>query len=491
MSKAAQSNSSAVTTDPYLRSVLNQVDASIRGAALFFVVSAVAWLIVGSALTLMSAYQSYQPGFMSGCEFVTYGRLYPASLNALLFGWGCNVIFAIGLWIIARLSLVPICNAALLVVAGLFWNLGLSVGLAGILCGDLTGAEFLELPGYATPLLLFAYTLIGLWGIMAFRMRRGQGVYVSQWYILAALFWFPWSYTIAQFMVVWFPVRGVVQSIVSYWFMYNMYNLWLTPMALATAYYVIPKVLGRPIHSYTLALLGFCSLALLGCWTGMAHMIGGPIPIWMSSVGIVASVMMVIPVIAVTLNLYLSVQGARTEVWRSPALRFVMFGIFSYGCVGMLDALMSLRSVNEIAHFTSVVSGQTQYLFHSFFAMVMFGGLYFMLPRVTRREWPSVTLIYVHFWGSAAGITVMVLALFVGGWLAGMQMNDATVPFADIVHSMLPWLKVRSIGLICLILGYLAFAINFCWMLAATGSVRVKQGPTLLEAASRREGALQ
>lgn len=490
MSNPAQSNSHPATTDPYLRSVLSEVDASIRVAALFFIVSAVAWLIISTGLTLITAYQSYQPDFMSGCEFVTYGRLYPASVNAMLFGWGCNVIFAISLWIIARLSLAPICNGALLVVAGVFWNLGLSVGLGGILSGDLTGAEFLELPGYATPLLLFAYTLIAIWGIMAFRVRRGQGVYVSQWYILAALFWFPWIYMIAQFMVVWFPVRGVVQSIISHWFMYNVHNLWLTPIALATAYYIIPKVLGRPIYSNTLALLGFCSLALLGSWTGMAHLIGGPIPIWMSSVGVVASVMMMIPVITVTLNLYLSVKGAGTDVWRSPALRFVMFGVLSYFFAGMIGALMSLRSVNEITHFTTFASGQTQYLLYGFFAMVMFGGVYFMLPRLTRREWPSATLIYLHFWGSAAGITMMVVALLVGGWLAGNQMNDAAVPFADVVQSMVPWLKIRLISLIFLTAGHLAFAINFCWMLSTTVSVRVKQGPTLLEAAGPVEDAL-
>ena len=38
---------------------------------------------------------------------------------------------------------------------------------------------------------------------------------------------------IAQFMVVWFPARGVVQSITATWFAYSFQNLWLTPMALA------------------------------------------------------------------------------------------------------------------------------------------------------------------------------------------------------------------------------------------------------------------
>lgn len=471
-----------------MRTVLSEIDGSIRFPALFFVVSAILWLVVGTGLTLITALQSYQPSFMSGCEFVTYGRLHPAATNALLFGWGCNAIFAIGLWLIARLSLAPIRSGGLLIVAGLFWNFGLKIGLLGILAGDLTSAEFLELPGYATPLLLISYALIGAWGIMAFRARQGQGVYVSQWYILGAFFWFPWIYMIAQFMVVWFPARGVVQSITSSWFSYSFQNLWLTPMALATAYYVIPKVIGRPIHSYALALLGFVSLALLGSWTGMVQLIDGPIPVWISSVSIVAAVMMVVPVITVSLNLYLSVKGERAAVWRSPALRFVMFGVLSYFFANMIGSFMAFRSVNEITHFTTFVTGQNQHVVYAFFSMVMFGGLYFMVPRLTKSEWPSSTLIYFHFWGSAFGITTIVVSLLVGGWLAGNQMNDAAVPFIDVVQTMLPWLKIRSIGVVCLAIGHVAFAINFFWMLFATGSIRAKQGPTLLESANQ-EGA--
>ena len=82
----------------------------------------------------------------------------------------------------------------------------------------------------------------------------------------------------------------------------------------------------------------------------------------------------------------------------------------------------------------------------------------------------------------------MVVSLIFGGWLAGNQMNDATVPFLDIVESMLPWLKIRSIGVVCLAIGHLAFIINFFWMLFATGSIRAKQGPTLLGSANQ-EGA--
>jgi len=488
MSNAPQSNSQTTGTSAVVRNVLSQVDGSIRFPALFFVVSAILWLVVATAFSLISALQSYQPDFMSGCEFVTYGRLAPAATNAMLFGWGCNVIFAVGLWIIARLSLAPVRSGGLLIVAGLFWNFGLKAGLFGILAGDLTSAEGLELPGYATPILLIAYAFIGVWGIMAYRARQGEGVYVSQWFILGALFWFPWFYTVAEFLVVWFPARGVVQSITSAWFTGNVLNMWLAPMALATAYYVIPKVLGRPIYSYNLALLGFCSLALLGSWTGIAQLIGGPVPIWVSSVGIIASVMMIVPAIANSLNFYFTLKGARSEIWRSPALRFVAFGVLSYFFASLIGAAMTFRSVSEVVHFTTFASGQSLHFSYGFFTMIMFGGLYFMIPRLTKVEWPSSTLITFHFWGSAFGVTISVVALLVGGWIAGHQMNDAAVPFMDVVMTTTTWLKVRSIGEVCLSIGHITFAIHFFWMLFSTGSVRAKQGPTLLESANQ-EGA--
>jgi cytochrome c oxidase cbb3-type subunit 1 len=217
-------------------------------------------------------------------------------------------------------------------------------------------------------------------------------------------------------------------------------------------------------------------------------LIGGPVPIWMTTSGIVAAVMMVIPTISVALNLYLTVQGTRGHVRQSPALRFIIFGICAFVAYSMLDSVIALPTVSEIVHFTHFSQGMDQTALYGFFSMVMFGAIYYMVPRLLKREWPSPTLIYLHFWGSALGVTVTVVALLVGGWFAGVQMNDATVPFLDIVQATIPWLKARSIGAVLLTLGHVAFAINFFWMLFATGSVRAQQGPTLLQSANQ-EGA--
>jgi cytochrome c oxidase cbb3-type subunit 1 len=471
-----------------VRSELSEIDASIRPASLFFVISAISWLIIGTVFALITAYKAHEPSFLSGSEFSTFGRMRSAHLNSMTLGWGNNVIFAVGLWIMARLCRAPIRNGGMLLIAGIFWNVGLTIGIGGIVWGDITSVEWLEIPSYATPLLAISYTLIGIWGIMAFRFRKGEHVYVSQWYILAALFWFPWLYVVAQIMIIWFPARGVVQAVTNWWFAHNVLGLWLTPMALGTAYYVIPKVLGRPIYSYYLSVLGFWALAIFYNWAGVHHLVGGPIPAWMISAGIVASVMMVIPVIVVAINHHMSVVGFHKEVWRSPTLRFTVFGAISYTFASFMGSAMALRSVSEVTHFTHLIVGHAHHGVYAFFTMIMFGGVYYMMPRLLHREWPSANLIKLHFWGCAIGISVMLFSLHVAGWMQGMQLNDATIPFLDIVQNTIPWLKARSISGLFLTVGHVAFAINFFWMLFAAGSVRVKQGPTLLSSTSQ-EGA--
>lgn len=481
MSNTSQSKSQSVSLDSATLASLGIVDRSLRFPVLFFTVCAVLWLVVASVVALVTSIQSYSPWVLSSLPWFTYGRLYPLASNMMFFGWGCNVIFATALWLIARMSLTPVRDGGILIIAGLFWNFGLKLGLLGILIGDCTPAESLELPGYATPILLIAYALIGGWGVQTFLSREEKTIKVSQWYILGAFFWFPWIYTIAQFMVVWFPARGVVQSIVSHWFYASFLNLWITPVALAAVHYLIPKVLGRPIYSYWLALFGFCSLALVGGWTGMVNLIGGPVPIWLSSIGTAAAVIMLMPVGVVVLNLLLTVKGAFAELWRSLVLRFVMFGVVAYLFVGIFGAIMAFGSFSEVLHFTTAVSAYQQQLIYAFFSMVMFGGLYFIVPRLSGREWPSVDLIHLHFWGSAVGILIIVFALLVGGWASGIQMNNPEVTFVKIAASLVIWLKANSIGIVCLVVGHIAFAVNFFWMLVAGHLVASSKGPVVLE----------
>ena len=467
----------ATSSDDVKRAELSEIDASTKWPALFLFGSAVGWLLIGTVFALISSFKMHSPEFLGDYEWLTFGRVRAAHLNAVVYGWSVNASFAVAFWLMARLSRSVLRHSGLLIVAAVFWNIGVTLGIGGILVGDSTSVEWLEMPLYATPLLFLAYALVGAWAVIAFRFGKSQHIYVSQWYILAALFWFPWLYSVAEIMILFTPARGTVQALVNWWFAHNLTGLWFTPIGLGAIYYFLPKVLGRPIHSYYLAVLGFWSFAIFYNWTGVSHLIGGPVPVWVQAAGIVASFMMVIPVLVTAINHHMTMRGSFDALKYSPTLRFIVFGAVAYTLTSLQGCLMALRSWSEVTHFTHYTVAHAHWGMYAFFTMVMFGSIYYILPRILLQEWPSAKLISLHFWATAFGVTLYVVDLSIGGIIQGLLLNTPVlahkfglqpgtdpVPFLDTVKATLPYLKWRSYAGILITVGHVAFAINFAWM---------------------------
>jgi cytochrome c oxidase cbb3-type subunit 1 len=127
-----------------------QIDASAKWPVLAFFGSALLWLVFGGALQLAANIQLHTPTFLADCAWFTHGRLAPAAQNALVYGWGFNAAFAFGLWLMARLSATTLRHGGWLFVAAKFWNLGVTLGLGGILAGYSTSFDLLEMPRFVT-----------------------------------------------------------------------------------------------------------------------------------------------------------------------------------------------------------------------------------------------------------------------------------------------------------------------------------------------------
>jgi cytochrome c oxidase cbb3-type subunit 1 len=132
--------------------------------------------------------------------------------------------------------------------------------------------------------------------------------------------------------------------------------------------------------------------------------------------------------------------------------------------VSLEGTVEALRSVNTVTHFTHFTVAHAHLGMYAFVAITLFGGIYFVLPRVLEREWPYPRLIAAHFWLVLVGITVYVVGLSIGGWLQGRAMLDATQPFIHSVTVTLPWLKARTVGGALMTAGHLVFAAHFLAM---------------------------
>jgi cbb3-type cytochrome oxidase subunit 1 len=80
------------------------IDQSAKFAFSFFVASAGLWLLAAALLAYIASAKLTDPLFLSSWEFFTYGKIKISQANAFVYGWGGNSIFAVSLWIIARLS---------------------------------------------------------------------------------------------------------------------------------------------------------------------------------------------------------------------------------------------------------------------------------------------------------------------------------------------------------------------------------------------------
>ena len=474
------------------RTELSEIDASTRAPVVFFVCAAVLWLLVGTTFALISSVKLHTPDFLGSAEWLTFGRTRPAHLNSVIYGWSFNAAFAVVFWLMARLSCAQLRHADILYAAGIVWNTGVAIGVIGILKGDSTSVEWLEIPPYATPLIFMGYALVGAWAIITFRFGKARHIYVSQWYVLAALFWFPWLYSIAQIMLIFEPARGTVQSLVNWWYAHNLTALWFTPVGLGAVYYFLPKILGKPIHSYHLSIIGFWTFALFSSWTGVTHLIGGPVPAWVVTAGIAASFMMVVPVIIIGINHHMTLLGSLSALKHSLTLRFIVFGAVNFTLTSLIDSLMSSRAVSETLHFTQFDVAHAHEGMYAFFTMTMFGSIYYILPRVLLREWPSATLIRVHFWTTTIGAMIYVVGLSIGGIVQGTMMNatnpDGSVAYTilQVVHATLPYLLTRSVAGIILTIGHVAFAINIFQMLRAKRTAPAFfRAPEPMEAAAK------
>ncbi len=431
---------------------------------MLFFGSALFWLVVGSLLAFVASWKLIHPGFLDGISWLTYGRIQPAAENALIYGWASQAGIGAGLWLLARLGRTVLNQSKLLITAAIFWNLGVLLGLCGIVGGMSTSIEGLEFPAFASGILLVAFACIGIWSLVLLRDRSSSGLYVTQWYLLAAFLWFPWFYATANLLLVVNPVQGSAQAPIAWWFGSNLIWLWLAPLALASAYYVIPQTQGRSIRAYPWSILAFWGVAFLGGWSGTRSLIGGPVPAWLVSAGVAASILLVIPVILIGINTFGTVSGPV----KGPALSFTIFGLVCMAAAVAQNALAPILSV--VTQFSDYVTGQSVLVLLGFITMSLFGAMYFIIPRLTGEEFCPVGTGW-HFWLVATGIGLSVASLCLGGLIQGFALSDPGVTFLTSLNLVQPFRFLSTIGDLIFFLGCLSFAGAFVDMLLRKADV--------------------
>jgi cytochrome c oxidase cbb3-type subunit I len=437
-----------------MKSEHSPIAAASRWPLMALIFSGAVWLVVSSVISLAASIQLHSPSFLSECPALTYGRLVPMAETAFVYGWLGSAGLGIALWILGRLAGEPLRAQAWALWGTAFWNVGVLTAIIGIMVGDRTGYTFLEIPRYAQLILFFAYGTIAVPGILAWSGRLREVAFVSQWYAAAALFIFPWILSIAHVFLFAHPARGVLQAVVAGWYTQSLWNLWIAPLALAGAYYVVPKMTGKVIPSYEFAPLGFWTLLFVGGLTAGRHLVGSPVPAWVPSLAVVSLALLSFHVLVVFLNLRNGMMAGGVSAV------FIGAGLVAYAANAILDVVMTFHGAAALAQFTLLESAVRQLALYGAASLLLFGSITFALPRINGKSWLSPFFTRAHLVLTLLGVVLLVGSLAFAGSAQGHDLLDASVGFDAIAAHMKPWLLVASAAQLVLVLANTIFLVN-------------------------------
>jgi cytochrome c oxidase cbb3-type subunit 1 len=449
------------------QSLSRTIDDSIRLPVIILFGNAVHWLVVASLLSLIVSIKLIAPGFLGGISFLSYGRLAPMARDLMLYGWASQAAMAAGIWLMARLCGRPLGTGTggvllrtLIISATVLWNLAVLLGTLAIFAGYSTGVEWLEYPNWASAMLFLSFLLIGVWALLLFDRRTSGRPEVAQWYLVAGFCSFPWVYGTANLLLTWKPIQASAQGPIQAWFCGGVLGLWLLPVAVATLYALVPRILEIHLYRRELATLGFWAVLFLGGWSGIDRLIGGPIPAWLTSVGVVTGILFIIPIVIIAINLMGTIHGGTPAKEGLSVYRFLSIGLYALMALGILGVLASMPGVSGALNLTGFTEAKYQLWIQGVVSFPLFAVLYKSLPLLLGRPCWCNRLSGQHFILTLVGLCLLVVLLVLGGLFTGLALDDPTVTFLNITSYSYPFHLMECVAALILLLASATLGVN-------------------------------
>jgi cytochrome c oxidase cbb3-type subunit I/II len=131
----------------------------------------------------------------------------------------------------------------------------------------------------------------------------------------------------------------------------------------------------------------------------------------------------------------------------------MVVAVTAYGMVTLEGPLLSIKSINAVAHFTDWIIAHVHVGGLGWNGFLTFGMLYWMIPRMWKTNLYSVKLANFHFWIGTLGIVFYALPMYWAGVtqsLMWQEFNDngqlQYANFLETVVQIVPLYMVRALG---------------------------------------------
>lgn len=441
-----------------------------------FLITAIFYLVIGTTFGLVAALLMSYPDLIRGIPQLAFGRLRPAHINTVLIGW-----LSMG-YVACMFYLIPVLSGSKRLwseklgnVTMIVWNLLVVFGVASIMNGYTEAREYAELQGLFDWMVLAGLLLAGLNVYMTVLTGPEKKWYVSTWYFLGALFWFPIVYVVGNRTFIQFT--GLNDAIAGWFYGHNILGMWFTVGGVGILYYLLPRFSGNPLYSHTLSMIGFWTIGMFYAPTGTHHILQSPVPEWLKAIAVISSVFLLVPVLTVLTNFFMTMKGKWHLAVDHIGMRFACASGLAYLLTCIQGPFQATRSINWYIHFTNWVVAHAHLALLATFSFVVFAASYFIIPKITGRKIYSRGLAVWHFWLTFLGWIVMIVSLTAGGLIQAAGWHF-TLPVDQWVMEMTPYFFVRFISGVMIVAGQVLYMFNIYKTVFSKEFVPAPESPT-------------
>ena len=418
--------------------------------------AALGTLLLSVTFGIIISIQLWVPDLGADTPWLTWGRLRYAHTQGIMLGWLANAFFAFLYHAVPRLTGRPVTSPQLGRWLFAVWNIAVMIpGWVLVLAGVSQPLEWAEFPLVVDVVVVVGVLMAVIQFVPPFFTRGLDSLYVSSWYVIGGLVFTALAYPMGNIVPEFVP--GAAGAAFSGLWIHDAVGLFVTPLALAIIYYVIPAVTGKPIFSHFLSMLGFWLLFFLYPLNGTHHYVLSVIPMEAQLTAITASAVLGVTVVIVVANLLLSLHGTGIFA-KDSGLRFVVMATIFYLVVSVQGSLQAFMSVNAFVHFSDWVIGHSHLAMLGFATFAAAGGLAHAWPHIPEARYNARAMTWAY-WLLFGGLTLMVVDLTIAGLIEG-QLWQSGAPWTTSLEAARPYWIVRTVSAIPITGGFIAFLVG-------------------------------
>ena len=299
------------------------------------VIATAFWGVVGFLAGTYIAFELAFPVLNWGLPWTSFGRLRPLHTSAVIFAFGGNALIATSFYVVQRTCATRLWGGKAAWFVFLGYNLFIVLAATGYVLGSTQSKEYAEPEWYVDIWLTIVWVVYLAVFVGTIVKRKEPHIYVANWFYLSFIVTVAMLHVINNLAVpvsIWgsqsvilFP--GVQGAMVQWWYGHNAVGFFLTAGFLGMMYYFVPKQAQRPVYSYKLSIIHFWSLIFLYIWAGPHHLHYTALPHWVQTLGMVFSLVLLVPSWASAGNALMTLNGAWHKVRDDATLRFMIVAV--------------------------------------------------------------------------------------------------------------------------------------------------------------------